>query len=147
MNKRISLVIAYLWIVQMAGAGARDVVVEPQGEFAVIAMEPSAAEFERLLKKDRKAIERVMANPGNYNPPVIYALSYALFESGRKAEAPQWFYLGQLRARSDANKSLDPSAPQGVDVLNEHFGGPINQYAMGDLATLEKPSIECSNWM
>lgn len=121
----------------MAGVVARDVFVEPQGEFSEIVMEPSMGEFNRLLKKDHKAIERVMANPGNYNPPVLYALSYALFETGRKDEAPQWFYFGQLRARSDGNKSLDPSAAQGVDVMNQEFGDPINQYALGDLAKLE----------
>lgn len=137
MKNRIPLIFACLWLVQMSGAVARDVVVETQGEFAEIVMEPSTGEFNRLLKKDRKAIEQVMANPGNYNPPVLYALSYALFETNRKEEAPQWFYLGQLRARSDANKTLDPSAAQGVDVMNQHFGGAINQYAMSDLATLE----------
>lgn len=137
MNKRTPFIIACLWLLQMPGAVARDVVVEPQGEFAEIVVEPSTGEFKRLLKKDRKAIERVIANPGNYNPPVLYALSYALFETGRKDEAPQWFYLGQLRARSDANKSLDTSAQQGVDVMNQNFGVPINQYAMTDLTTLE----------
>jgi hypothetical protein len=112
------------------------VAVNPQGEFASIRVEPSYSEVKLLSKRDPASIERVIKNPGAYNPAVLYALSDALFRSGRKDEAAYWFYLGQLRARSDANKSLDGSARQAVSVLNQRYGTPINQYSFKDTARL-----------
>lgn len=108
------------------------VVVEPRGEFAQIRVASQNEIFARLLKDDPAAVERVIAEPGDYNPPVLHALSHALFDADRRDEATFWFYLGQLRARSDADKALDPSARRAVDALNQRFGARINQYAFQD---------------
>ncbi len=112
------------------------VAVNPQGEFATIRVEPSNSEMKLLSKRDWASIERVTKNPGNYNPAVLYALSDALFRSDRKDDAVYWFYLGQLRARSDANKALDVSARQAVSVLNQRYGKQINQYSFKDTERL-----------
>ena len=63
------------------------VAVNPQGEFAAIKVEPSNSEMKLLSKRDPASIERVTKNPGAYNPAVLYALSDALFRSGRKDDA------------------------------------------------------------
>ena len=47
-----------------------------------------------------------------------------------------WFYTAQLRARSDANKSLDPTTQQGVTELSNQFAKDINRYALGHLDEL-----------
>lgn len=112
------------------------VAVNPRGEFATIKVEPSNGELKRLSKGDPASIERVIRNPGAYNPAVLYALSDALFRSDRKDDAVYWFYLGQLRARSDANKALDVSARQAVSALNQRYGTQINQYSFKDTARL-----------
>jgi hypothetical protein len=78
----------------------------------------------------------VLKNPNYYNPAVIYALSRELFRQDKKDEAAYWFYVGQLRARYDANLCKDVSARQGVAVLNNEYGPEINQYAMKDLDKL-----------
>lgn len=112
------------------------VAVNPKGEFASIEVEPSNREMKLLSKRDPASIERVTKNPGGYNPAVLYALSDALFRSGRKDDAAYWYYLGQLRARSDANKALDFSARQAVGVLNQRYGSQINRYTFKDTARL-----------
>jgi hypothetical protein len=85
----------------------------------------------------KKQIAAITADSSHYAPPVLYALSSALFEEGRKDEAAFWFYAGQLRGRFDANRCNDISARQGVAVLNQTFGTPINQYMFKDLPKLK----------
>jgi hypothetical protein len=139
MNYQINM--KYLTILLIAAlascAPPSRVAVNPQGEFATIRTEPSNTEFQRLAKRDTAAIDRVTKDPGAYNPAVLYALSDALFRNGRKDDAVYWFYLGQLRARSDANKASDISARQAVAVLNQHYGRQINRFAFKDIARLK----------
>jgi len=71
-----------------------------------------------------------------WNPPVIYALSKVLFEQGYKDDAAMWFYIGQLRARIDANICQDETARGAVAILNDKFG-TINKYALKDIKKLE----------
>ncbi len=76
-------------------------------------------------------------NPNKWNPPVVYALSKVLFEQGYKDEAALWFYIGQLRARIDANLCQDATARGAVAILNDKFGPTINLYALQDIKKLE----------
>ena len=110
--------------------------IAPRGEFAAIAIEDQNRMLERLVDGDAAAVDRVLAAPERYNPAVLYALSAALFEQDRKREAAFWFYSGQLKARSDANKALDRSAHQAVAALNERFGPAINRWAFQDRTLL-----------
>jgi len=119
-----------------ASTGVQTVAVSPQGQYATIEVDDSNRMVERLSAADPAAVERVLAAPERYNPAVLYALSAALFEQDRKREAAFWFYSGQLKARSDANKALDDSAHQAVSVLNERYGRPINTWAFQDRSLL-----------
>lgn len=87
-------------------------------------------------KAAKTLINTIKTNPNDYNPTTLYALSNALFQLNEKEEAAFWFYVGQLRARIDANISMDKSAGQAVGVLNDHFGPQINQYTFGNLDQL-----------
>jgi len=112
------------------------VIIEPTGPYALIDTQASIAALNAIEKRQKATIEQIRQNPGSYQPPVLYALADYLFRTGEKDEAMFFFYLGQLRARSDANKSLDPSAAAGVDQLNEAVGPPINTYAFQDIPRL-----------
>jgi hypothetical protein len=117
------------------------VTVEPVGEYAEIDTKLAIGTLQSLQSgspEDRqRSVALVQAHPENYAPPVFYALSAALFESGKKDEAAFWFYAGQLRARFDANRCADVSARAAPGALNARFGPPINKYAFSDLAKLE----------
>ena len=107
--------------------------VEPIGDFGKIDTRLTTDLMKRLISSDRstktKAIDQVKASPGKVAPPALYSMSNEMFRLDQKDEALFWFYLGQLRARSDANKTNDVSARQAVGVLNSQYGPLINQYA------------------
>lgn len=84
-------------------------------------------------QQQQHTLERVRANPGQFQPPVLYVLSQVLFKAGRHEEAAFWFYAGQLRARFDANRCTDATAAQVLDVMNKNFGPPISRYLFQDL--------------
>lgn len=117
-------------------AQIQTVEITPQGEFAKIDTTRAIETIDAIHRGDKGAIAQVQEDPGSYQPPVLYALAAELFQRGRKDDAMYWFYLGQLRARSDANKALDPSAAGGVDVLNQSVGAPINTHAFQSIPKL-----------
>ncbi len=110
--------------------------VQPQGEFAEIQIEPSFSLTKKILNGDLASANLISKSPGSYNPPALAAAANTLLKSNPD-RAMYLFYLGQLRARSDANKSLDPSAKAGMGVFNQKFGSQINQHAFKDITKLK----------
>lgn len=139
-SRLLSLLACFLFALLHTGCAQKEQVirVDPRGEFAGIETQKSARVMEEIRRGDAAAIALVEDSPGEYQPPVFYELAAQLHRKGRRQEAMYWFYLGQLRARSDANKALDPSASAGVDLMNETFGHPINAFAFQDIALLKK---------
>lgn len=80
-------------------------------------------------------IDSVEHSPDKYIPPVLYVLSYVLFNSDKKNEAAFWFYLAQLRARYDVNRCADKTA--NASEYNQKFGPDINKYATQNLDSLQ----------
>jgi hypothetical protein len=107
--------------------------VHPPGDFAEFDTVATLDLLKQLKSSDEKtktkAIEQIKSAPGKVAPPALCAMSNELFHQGEKDDALFWYYLGQLRARSDANKSNDVSARQAVAVLNSQYGPLINKYA------------------
>jgi len=123
----------------------KDVEVRPPGDFAEIDTVATLDLMKQLRSADEKvktkAIEQIKASPGKVAPPALCAMSNELFNQGQKDDALFWFYLGQLRARSDANKCNDISARQAVAVLNSQFGPLINKYAFRNTKTDYKKNL------
>jgi len=124
--------------------------VTPGGEFAQIDTRLANQTIQVLAKgtaeEKQRAIALIKANPENYAPPVLYALSNVLFANGEKDDGAFWFYAGQLRARIDANICADSTARQAVSVLNRNHGAPINQYTFQDLPKLEALVPKVVDW-
>lgn len=112
--------------------------VKPSGEFAEIETDQTEAAVAKLAKRDKQTLDAVKSSPGNFAPPALYAAADLLMKLHKENEALTYFYLGQLRARSDVNKSLDPSARAAIDVLNERYGPPINKYAFSNVEKLKE---------
>jgi hypothetical protein len=113
---------------------------EPTGEYKTIDVRLANDTIKALHdfkgeKRDR-IIQKIIAQPENFAPPVIYYLSHVLFEDGKKDEAMFWFYAGQLRGRIDADICADKSAQAAIAELNQRIGTPINQYAFKDIPKL-----------
>jgi len=115
--------------------------VNPKGIYKEIDVERHNKIVE-ILNSDNatlkaESVDSVLSNPNYYNPPVIYALSNELFKRGRKREAAYWFYVGQLRARYDANLCLDKTAEQVTSILTDIYGPEINKFALENIDSLE----------
>jgi hypothetical protein len=150
-TSRVLLVVVSNLLALPLAAGAGDMAaVTPKGEYGTIDTHLANDTLQVLTKgtpEDRaRAIEAIQAHPENYAPPVLYALSNVLFASAKKDDGLFWFYAGQLRARVDANLCADSTARQAVDVLNQSYGPPINQYAYRDLPKLEKLIPKVVEW-
>ncbi len=116
--------------------------VEPKGVFAEIDVQKSNEAVMVLQGKNKKnkerVIEEILASPNDYNPTVLYVLSNELFKKGEKDEGAFWFYVGQLRARIDANICADITAGQAVAILNDEYGMMINKYTIPKIDLLEE---------
>jgi hypothetical protein len=74
------------------------------------------------------------------HPAAYYRKAAELFQSGQKDDAVFVFYLGQLRYRTHlkARPDLKPDGdPALFGSLSEVVGKPVNEYAFGDLKTLD----------
>jgi hypothetical protein len=94
---------------------------------------------------NKMTAEQIKAGIEARHPAAYYVLASKLFQAGSRDEAVFWFYAGQLRYRFHlaANPTLPPSGdPALFASLSEVVGGPINEYAFGDIdaatATMDK---------
>ena len=102
---------------------------EFQGEFAQLVRQPTEQAVNGLLSGNNQTLEAVLTDPNVYTPPVLFALAHQLYQQGEITPALFWFYTAQLRARSDANKSLDPTTQAGITELTRKYCETINRYA------------------
>ncbi len=123
--------------------------IEVTGVFKEIDVEKQNQAISVLFTGDetmkQQMVDIFFKDQNRWNPPVIYSISQVLFELGHKDDAAMWFYIGQLRARYDANRCQDESARDAVSILNDKFGSTINEYAFQDLKklkTIVKDAIE-----
>jgi hypothetical protein len=71
----------------------------------------------------------------NTHPAAYFALAAKLYNEGRREEAAEWLYIGQIRyrfhltANPDLPRSGDPAL---FDSLMNNVGRPINEYIGGD---------------
>lgn len=145
-----TVLLAFLSLTQPAPTFADETVITPTGEYATIDVALTNSTIKSLragnLSQRKQAVEEILAQPDHYAPPVFYALSAELLKQGKKDDAAFWFYAGQLRARYDANRCADLSAREAVAVLNQEYGGPINQYTFSHLPMLEALIPKVVDW-
>jgi hypothetical protein len=78
--------------------------------------------------------KQVEAQLPKSHPSAYYSYAMRLFQAGKKNEAVQWFYIGQLRYRYHlrANPNLPPDGdPAIMASLNATAGQTINEWAGG----------------
>lgn len=147
---RLASLFGFLGLLTATPAWSETKAVKPSGEFAQIDTRLANETIQILnsgtAEEKQATIARIKARPQDYAPPVLYAVSSALFASGEKDEAAFWFYAGQVRARVDANICVDATARQAVSVLNRQYGAPINQHAFQDIAKLEALVPRVVDW-
>jgi len=119
---------------------------QPHGEYRLLPLETTQRQVNAILQANQTTMTEVQLHPNNVTPPVLFALSYQLFVQDHFHDALFWFYTAQLRARSDANKSLDITTQQGVTKLSQQFGREITAYAKQHPDQLEQAMIDVLHW-
>lgn len=117
----------------------------PKGEFAQIDIQRSQDMMDEIAGGNGDAINKVLEQPNDYAPPVLYLISAIMFDNEYRDQALFWFYTAQLRARSDANKASDKSTHNAVTRYNQQFGRQIIPYATSNpdkLAGIVNQSLE-----
>ncbi len=118
----------------------------PLGEHAQLSLISAQDKVDLLLNGDNQILEAVLNDPGAYPPPVLFALAETLYRQGEMTPAIFWYYTAQLRARSDANKSLDPSVAAAVTTLSTQYGNGITRYALTHLSELRTTMTHVLEW-
>ncbi len=137
-----------LLVILLAGCAqeAAPPALQPQGEYRLLPLETTRRQVDELLQGKPETVIAVQAKPNEVTPPVLFALAYQLYQQQHYHDAMFWFYTAQLRARSDANKSLDQSVQQGVTKLSEQFGSGISAYALSHPAEMESAMVQALRW-
>lgn len=108
----------------------RQIETYPSDDYAIIKTEPSLTALQQLISaKDnisKTASHKIVTHSGNYNPPVLCALSGVLLKRNRPNDAAFWYYACILRAMSDVNKTPDNSAKTVVAELQDRYQTIIN---------------------
>jgi hypothetical protein len=124
----------------------QDIQLEPKGIFSEIDVKKCNDIIILFSSNDfinkNKVIDIIIKHPNDFDPRIFYFLSNELFKKGKKEDAAFWFYVGQLKARIDANICADLTAGEAVDVLNNNFGEIINKYTFKNIPLLEKVMIK-----
>ena len=117
-----------------------------KGEYAQLKYEETNKIISEIFQGNIDTIKSVLEEPNKYEPPVLFAYADQVFLAGQPEVAMFWYYTAQLRARSDANKSLDSSVREGVTNLSNKYGNAIGQYALANLDKLQNVMVKVIEW-
>lgn len=120
--------------------------ITPKGEFAEINISKSQQAMDAITSGKGETINAILEAPNDYAPPVLYLISAIMFDNDYEDQATFWFYVAQLRARSDANKSGDETAHAAVSQLNQRFGAKITPYSMSNPERLKAIVSQVLEW-
>lgn len=123
-----------------------EAIVKYKGEYASLDYERVERDVNKVLNSDIDFIKKVMNDPNNYEPPILFAYAHQVFLSGQYDIAMFWYYTAQIRARSDANKSLDKSVQKGVTELSIKYGQLIGKFALENPSNLENVMHKVLEW-
>ena len=110
---------------------------EYRGEFATLGSAQTEIIVASIKSGDSETINTVLKHPNDFTPPVLFALADQIMNMNEPVAAMFWYYTAQLRARSDANKSLDPTVRAGLTTMNSFYGHTIGKYAATHIPELK----------
>lgn len=117
-----------------------------KGEYLELDTQKTNRLVQEVTEGNLDTIKKVMDNPNDYEPPVLFAYAEQVYKSGHFDTAMFWFYTAQIRARSDANKSLDNTVQDGVTRLSSVYGQTIGRYALEHPNELESTMNKVLEW-
>jgi hypothetical protein len=136
-----------------AGSGqhiGQTIIVQPKGVFARIDTNRTRKVIEDMSSQDprrvSRAIEKIIAAPGTFQPPAFFALAASLYKEGKAEEAIFWLNADRVRARFDANRCADVSARQAVRVLSMQMPADLIKEQFKDLDCFRSLVVKAIEW-
>ena len=124
--------------------------VKLKGDYSLIDRRASVIALSQLSNVDQnireQAIQKVTTKPGDYDPPVLCAVSSLLLTQQHADEARFWFYACFLRAVSDANKTKDESSKEAMALLKYRYGDIERGKDYPDAETIKKLISQIVVW-
>ena len=118
----------------------------PKGEFATIDVDKTQRAMDEITSGKGETINTILQAPNDYTPLALYLISAIMFDNEYQDQGAFWFYAAQLRARSDAEKSGDPTAHTVVSQLNQRFGDKITPYTTSDPVRFKGILTQALKW-
>lgn len=133
----------------MAAPLGHPIPVTPAGEHAAIDVSVLRSALAALTGADplrrADAVRTVLHTPSRFAPPVLHAVSEAVFESDREEGA--WrFYAAQLRTRFDITRCADPTVEGAAAILTGRFGPPVNRWVFAEPSRLRPLAERAVEW-
>ncbi|MGN1392963.1 MAG: hypothetical protein ACI4V7_02765 [Succinivibrionaceae bacterium] len=119
---------------------------EYKGEYRDLNFERIENYKKKILGSDIDTIKEVMNDPNNFEPPILFVYAEQVFLAGHRDVGMFWYYTAQLRARSDANKSLDKSVQKAVTELSIQHGQYIGKFAYENPSLLKDVMDKVLEW-
>jgi len=96
-------------------------VVKPTGEYATVDNKPMIALMLKLngtaAHENDVLISQIQKEPGNYPPPILFALAALFNRRGQFDDALYWLHAGWLRSMQDATVCTDKSVISAVFAM------------------------------
>lgn len=104
--------------------------LNPKGIYSEIKVAKQNKMIQELIDTKTRAssIETIFNNINQYNPPVLYVFSQALFVNGELQTGIDWYLFAQLNALYDANRCSDKTARQATTILESKFRPAYEDY-------------------
>ena len=129
---------------------ARNVVVEPTGEYATIDTSKIIALMRTLgATSDHESdsvVESIKAHSDAYPPPVFFALARLLYRRGDVDDAIFWFNAGRLRGNFDALRCTDISARSAIPALVAQVPVELRKAQFTDMQKLSAIVTKAISW-
>jgi hypothetical protein len=133
-------------LAQSKNVPAPATVTQVRGVYATIDVGKSQEMEKRLASSGdrRAAVREVLKEPGNYAPPVLYALANAL-SGDRPEDAIFWYHVGRLRIVYDALRCRDKSVRRIIPLIGHKLSLELRQsqyYHRDKVLEIAKKAIE-----
>jgi len=104
--------------VEFSKLAGKTVVVKSAGEYATINTKRAIEVIQKLSHtsghENDALVKEIKNNPGNYEPPVLFALADLMYRQGKTIDAIFWLNAGRIRVMFDAERCTDISVKHNV---------------------------------
>ncbi|MQR01365.1 hypothetical protein [Glaciimonas soli] len=128
----------------------KNVEVAPKGEFSSIDTKPTMAIMQRLSSttghENDDLVNQIVKNPGNYMPPIFFALANLFYRQGDIDNAIFWFNAARLRGSFDADICTDVTARSAISGLVQQIPTDLRKKQFDDIPKLKNITARVLKW-